>query len=963
MLERNNTESAVSTKKRRINNDILKDLEKKFEAINIFCAFCDARLTTAVTFQSLQKAVANLTIEDLAAINVIIPDFVKFNPISKETLEIEFGSSISHNKNNVSNKFDNDEFNFNKSVPVIKPKAVKKHIQQQNTLFKKSLNQFIKECKEKNIVNTKDHLLYELEKYIPMPYIEEDDLFNSKEENKDNMSISQLIEGFKSLSFYHDQLDNVAVVKSFPSKMPILGDIHNLVSDQLKTALKEKGINNLYIHQTEALKSLLLEKQHVIVSTSTASGKSLIYQIPVLESLIKDKSSTAMYIFPTKALAQDQMRSLKDILCCVALKLDDIQICSFDGDTPVEQRSSIRNHANVIFTNPDMLHHAILPNSKLWNHFLLKLRYVVVDELHVYNGLFGTHVAFIMRRLRRLCHLAGNTKVQFISCSATISNPVEHMKNMFGINDNINLVDIDGAPHGKKEFIIWNPPIINPAVLDTKSEERRGAIAEGADILEYLLLNNIRTIAFCKMRKSCELLMKQVRENLQKKDRKEMMNKVMSYRGGYTVETRRKIEGQMFNGELLGIIATNALELGIDIGSLDAVLMVGVPWSISALWQQSGRSGRRNADSLSLVICDNNPLDQHYARHPEELFLKKADTLSINLENMSAIEGHLQCAAEEAPIDPINDQVYFGCNLPTLCQELLTEIDNGLYRPDPRLRPYPSQYVRIRNINDDLFAVVDVTDNRNVVLEEVELHRVGFELYEGAVFIHQGRTYVVEECNIDKRYSKIHLARVNWTTSQRDYTDVDATSTKEMKYILNTNYAVSLGSVNVSTVVFGYYRIDKSKRIIDSHDVYMDPIITESNGIWVDVPGPALTQLKISDINPMAAIHAASHCLISLLPRFTHSSVTDVRTECKNPHATRPRPARITLYETQPMGIIRQAYRLFDDLLKLSIKQIENCPCEFGCPSCIHLTFCSEYNEVCSKQGALILLKSLYNEP
>ncbi|KAI9476016.1 MAG: P-loop containing nucleoside triphosphate hydrolase protein [Benjaminiella poitrasii] len=729
MLKRNKLEKedATTIKKKRKSNDIIKDIEKKFEAINIFSAFCDAHLTTAVTFQGLQKAVADLTIEDLAAINVIIPNFVKFNPVSKESIEIEF--------ENLKN-----EFSFNKSLPTIKPDAVKKFIKQQNDLFKKSLTQFKKHCKEKNIVNINDHLLYELEKHIPMPYLEEEeDLFGLNEEDtntNNNISIPQLIEGFKSKPFYHQQLDNLAVTKTLPSKAAILGESNDLLSQRMITILKDRGLNQLYIHQTEALKGLLHEGQHVIVSTSTASCREF-----------TDR------------------------------QVEYSHISTFDGDTPSDQRSYIRNCANIIFTNPDMLHHAILPNSKLWNRFLSKLKYVVVDELHVYNGLFGTHVAFIMRRLRRLCEMAGNNQIQFISCSATISNPDK-------------LVDVDGAPHGKKEFIIWNPPLINPT---DKNSERRGAIAEGADLLEYLLENNIRTIAFCKMRKTCELLMKQVRENLQKKQRKDIVNRVMSYRGGYTAETRRNIESQMFNGELLGIIATNALELGIDIGSLDAVLMVGVPWSISALWQQSGRSGRRNEDSLSLIICDNSPLDQHYA----------------------------------------------------------------LYRPDPRLRPYPSQYVKIRNIDDDLFAVVDITDNRNIILEEVELQRVGFELYEGAVFIHQGRTYLVEECNIDKRYSKVHLARVDWTTSQRDYTDVDATSTKEMKYVMNSRYAVSLGRVKVSTVVFGYYRIDKRKRIIDSHEIYMDPIVMESNGIWTDIPGSALTQLKCLDIDPMAAIHAA----------------------------------------------------------------------------------------------------------
>ncbi|CAO0799241.1 unnamed protein product [Mucor circinelloides] len=959
----------ASSSSKRVKTSCLQELQGKFEKLNVFCAFCDANLTTSITLQSLQKAVSDLTVEDLASINVIVPNFIKFNYVSNDILEIEFGrpankklskqkhaQAIGNRGDDWFRGFSSSSRNRDESAPKpVKPDAVKKLVEQQNKLFDKALTKFIKHCDDKKL-DVDQHLLYEREKHIPIPYLGEEDPFEEIDSrlmagSSQPKTMSELIQGMKSLYFYDGQLENETNIRTFDAKLPQYDDIE--LSDPIKAALQEKGINQLYVHQAEAIKGLY-EGHHVIVSTSTASGKSLIYQIPVLEDLLTDISSKAMYIFPTKALAQDQMRALKDIIQQIP-NLEDVMISTFDGDTPNEQRSYIRKFASVLFTNPDMLHHAILPNATLWRHFLAKLKYVVVDELHVYNGLFGTHVALIMRRLRRLCHLAGNNHVQFISCSATIASPDKHMKAVFGI-DNVKLIDVDGAPHGKKEFIVWNPSLHMP--LDEQSE-RRGAIAEGANILEYLLENNIRTIAFCKVRKSCELLMKELRENLQRKQRKDIMNKVMSYRGGYTAESRRKIESQMFNGELLGIIATNALELGVDIGSLDAVLMVGVPWSISALWQQSGRSGRRNADSLSLVVCDGNPLDQHYARHPEELFVKLPDTLSVNFENSIVIESHVQCAAEEEPIHAIEDQQYFGENLPSVCEEHLTPIGNQLYRPDPKFRPYPSQYVNIRNINEDSFAVVDVTDGRNVVLEEIEVHRVGFEIYEGAIFIHQGRTYLVEECNIDKKYSKVRLARVDWTTVQRNYTNVDALSTNTTKHILDTRNTVSFGKVTVSTVVFGYYRIDKRKRIIDAHDVYMDPIIVESTGVWADAPGPALEQLDFLNIDSMAAIHAASHCLISLLPRFAYSAISDLRTECKNPSAARQRPARIALYEAQPSGVVRQAFKFFDSLVNTCINQIQACTCDTGCPSCVHLAFCSEQNQVCSKEGALIVLKTL----
>ncbi|CAO3690216.1 unnamed protein product [Rhizopus stolonifer] len=724
---------------------------------------------------------------------------------------------------------------------------------------------------------------------------------------------------------------------------------------KITQALEKKGITNIYLHQSEAIKGLR-EGKHVIVSTSTASGKSLIYQIPVLENLLRDKESKALYIFPTKALAQDQKRALQEIIQNIP-SLEDILISTFDGDTPSEQRTYIRDNASIIFTNPDMLHHSILPNHKRWQPFLSSLKFILVDELHVYNSLFGLHMAYIMRRLRRLCDHYENCYYQFISCSATIAAPDKHMNAIFGVQ-NIQLIDQDGAPHGQKEFIIWNPSLTNP---HDKESERKGAMTEGALILEYLVERNIRTIAFCKVRKTCELLMKHVRESLEKKQKRDVLQKIMSYRGGYTPEERRRIEKKLFDGELLAVVATNALELGVDIGNLDAVLMIGVPWSISAMWQQSGRSGRRNTDSLSLVVTDKNALDQHYANHPLELFSRQPDALSIELENPIILESHLQCAAEELPIDLTKDQDYFGLGTIEICEQHLVKIGPDIYRPDPRFRPYPSQYVSIRNINEDTFAVIDVTNNKNMVMEEIEACRAGFEIYEGAIFIHQGRTYLVEECNIDKRYAKVHLVRVDWTTTQRDYTDVDVIKTDASKCIEDTKNLVCYGQVKVSTTVFGYYRINQKNRIMDSHEVYMDPIITHSSGVWSDVPAIAVNQLRELDIDPMAAVHAASHCFISMMPRFISSSSVNLKTECKNPHATRPRPIRLSVYEPQPCGVSRQLYKFFDQLLQTCIQQIEECSCENGCPSCIHLSNCSEHNQVCSKKGALIIFHTMIN--
>ncbi|KAG2226825.1 hypothetical protein INT45_005790 [Circinella minor] len=946
----------------------LERLQTIFSRLNTFCAFCDARLLTVLTWSRIQSSVTDVNLTDLAAINVILPDFITFTlQEEQEELTIEFGKLISkrvaREKQSTALQNKGDEWEYSKytNKSNIKPDQIKKTVDTRNHRFQQALRKFVLSCRKQGL-DPETHLAKELKQHIPEQanehVVAEEDLGPDHEKFSEERSMHEIINQMQVQKFYRGQLVNGECHRRFPEKVARFGELTPPIHQEIEHTLKEKGITQLYTHQTEAINGLRNNNQHVIVATSTASGKSLIYQIPVLEKLLQDKASRAMYIFPTKALAQDQMRALQEFIQYSPL-LKDIKISTFDGDTPSDQRMHIRSTANVIFTNPDMLHHSILPNAKQWHWFLTSLKFVVVDELHIYNGLFGTNVAFIMRRLRRLCDYFGNDSIQFISCSATIKHPDKHMKLVFGVN-NVKLVDEDGAPCGKKEFVVWNPPLLKQS--DPHSD-RRGAVAEAADLLEYLLSNNIRTIAFCKVRKTCEMLMKQLRESLEKQNKLNMLKKVMSYRGGYMPHERRRIERQMFSGDLLGVVATNALELGVDIGSLDAVLMVGMPWSTSAMWQQSGRAGRRNNDSLAMVITDHNPMDQYYAHHPTELFEKQLDDIQFQVEdNVLVLESHLQCAAEELPIDIEKDQVYFGLRLKEVCENYLVPIGDNKYRPHPRFRPYPAQFVNIRNITEEIYTVIDVTSNRNIVLEEIEASRAAFEIYEGAIFIHQGKPYLVEELNVEKRYAKVHLTRVDWTTQQRDYTNVNALSTSMSKSIGSTKNrwnTVSYGKVQIETIVFGYYKIDKRNRIMDSLEVYMDPFIRESTGIWADVSSSALNRLDQLDIDKMASIHAAAHVLISLLPSFTSSTSVDVRTECKSPHATRARPPRIALYETQPSGIIRQAYQFFTELVTMSVEQIQNCDCENGCPSCVHLASCSEHNVLCSKLGALVILGSL----
>ncbi|ORY97959.1 P-loop containing nucleoside triphosphate hydrolase protein [Syncephalastrum racemosum] len=943
--------------------DFLIELTTLFERANTFCAFCDARLTTALTLDKILSSVNDLQLRDLAGINAILPNFIHYYK-EDTVVVVQFGKPLSkqtmREKHSAAMASRGDDWQFKQPRPV-KPEAIQKTIQSRNKQFQKAVTTFTNRCRKEGVDPEARYAAAVEDNLRQIPTVaQEPETDNTTASTTvtavpDHSSIPEVIHGLSFQAFYDHQLDDRSCWREIPAREANYGELDPPLLPEMKEALRQRGIDSLFAHQADAIRALR-EHHHVIVTTATASGKSLIYQIPVLEKLMTDPASRAIYIFPTKALAQDQMRALQELMrSCPSL--NDTQISTFDGDTPSDQRAAIRANASVIFTNPDMLHHAILPNANAWRSFLSSVTYVVVDELHVYNGLFGSNVALIMRRLRRLCHHFGNHSMQFVSCSATIRDPKKHMQLMFGVND-VAVVQRDGAPSGKKNFILWNPPLTHPS--DPHSP-RRNAISEAADIIEYLLIHNVRTIAFCKIRKTCELLMKHLRENLEKNQRRHLMDRVQSYRGGYMPQDRRQIEKKMFRGELLGVVATNALELGVDIGSLDAVIMVGMPWSISAMWQQSGRAGRRNADSLSMVIADGNPLDQYYSRHPSVLFEREPDDISFDVENGMVLESHLQCAAEELPVDTDRDRVYFGNQTQAICEAHLTPIDTlrGLYRPHMRFRPHPAQFVNVRNIVQDTYLVIDTTGNRNSVLEEIEASRASFEIYEGAIFIHQGRTYLVDECNTDQRYACVHLVRVDWTTQQRDYTNVNVINTSMSKPIHGTTHSVGYGRVQIETVVFGYYKMDKRNRIMDTVELYMDPILRESTGVWVDLPSRTLADLDAQEIDRMAAVHACAHIMISLLPRFTTSTQSDVRTECKSPHATRPRPPRIALYETQPSGIARKAYGFFDQLVQSCVEQIEKCTCEEGCPSCVHLTSCSEHNAMCSKAGASLVLRQL----
>lgn len=770
--------------------------------------------------------------------------------------------------------------------------------------------------------------------------------------------IAALVESLPAASFYNKQIVEGGHIV-IPPLEPLYGTLDSTLLPAIAAALEStKGISTFYSHQADAINAVH-EGHNVIVSTLTALGKSLIYQLPVLQALEQDPHATALYIFPTKALAQDQRRLFQELISAVP-ELAHHVVATYDGDTPQEERKDIRAKALVVFTNPDMLHSAILPAHAFWQRFLDRLCYVVVDELHMYRGVFGLHVAMVMRRMSRVCHMYGNDRVRFVLCSATLRLPVEHMVTVCGVDrDLVVHVDNDGLPSGEKHLVVWNPPPLEDLL------GRKLFIAELAHALVHLMQNNVRTIAFCVVRRVCELLMKEVRLLLKHLDTPDLADQVMAYRLGYAALDRRQIEAELFKGNLKAVIATNALELGIDIGGLDAVLVCGFPTLTASFRQQSGRAGRRSKDSLTWVVGANDPVNQHYMRHPQELVAEACQDLAIDLDNLLVVESHAQCAAFELPLKE-EDERWFGALMLKVLGRL--NHDHYGYHPHGRYMPWPPQLVNIRAMDEEMFAVVDTTNNRNVVIEQVEALRTAFTLYEGGIFIHQGFPYIVREFNAEDHYAKIERVEVDWVTKQRDYTDVDPVRIEAVRLLrVASDVPVYFGAVRQTLVVFGFFKTDKHNRILDAVEVHNPPVVTNLRGLWIDLSRECLDMLREKHLLLAGAIHAAEHAIMSILPLFVFSSPLELGTECKAPEkefalreTARKRPARLVFRDAHGgkfgSGLCAKAFENIDEVLQQALVRVAECLCDYGCPECVAAPNCTELLLVLLKGGALVVL-------
>ncbi len=712
--------------------------------------------------------------------------------------------------------------------------------------------------------------------------------------------------------------------------VPLPTDLH----PALVEALRRQGIDSLYEHQAETW-TAASGGGHVIVTTGTASGKTLAFNVPVLDALLRDPRSRVIYLYPTKALAQDQARSLS------ALGLPHVRLGIYDGDTPPARRSQVRRFANAILSNPDMLHVGILPHHDRWADVLHALRYVVVDEAHVYRGVFGSHVANILRRLRRLARAYG-AEPQFLLASATIANPGELAAALTGVEARV--VSDDAAPRAERTIVVWNPPLV-----DEELGTRASPLGEAARLVAELVSRGLRTLCFAKSRKAAELIHRFALERLGPA----YEGKLSPYRAGYTPEQRRHIERRLVAGELLAVAATDALELGIDVGLLDCVVCVGFPGTMASLRQQWGRAGRRG-HGLAVLVAGADALDQYFAREPQSLLRRQVEAAILDPANPRVLDGHVLCAAYEAPLDAADRETLGDAALARAAAlpELRATSKGYVWAG----RDYPAARVSLRSASPDTVVVVE--GETGAVLGTVELERAFSTLHEGAVYLHLGEPYRVGRLDLAARAALVEPFSADWYTQTKKETGLVIEDTLGEERALGAT--VSFGRVSVTEQVVAYQRRGVSDgAVLDLVPLDLPATTFETEAVWF-VPGHRV----LGDLEGMPALlsslHAAEHAMIALLPLWAMCDRWDIGGLSTSHHFQTGRPT-VFVYDGHPggVGIAERGYAVFAGWVEDTARMLSGCPCADGCPSCVQSPKCGNLNEMLDKAGALRLLRRM----
>ncbi len=707
----------------------------------------------------------------------------------------------------------------------------------------------------------------------------------------------------------------------------------------LVEALGRVGIERLYSHQRDALKAAAAS--NLVITSGTASGKSLAFNLPVLNDIAADPKRRALYLYPTKALAQDQARKL------AALRPPGLREAIYDGDTPREERPSIRRRNNLVLTNPDMLHVGLLPNHKAWGDFLANLGWVVVDEAHTYRGVFGSHVANVLRRLRRIARAYG-AEPRFLLASATIANPVELAENLVGTP--FELIDDDGAPRSGREIAMWNPPLIDKA-----SGTRRSALSEAADLLAELVSQGVRTICFLKSRRGIELIQRFAKESLERRGKPELAARIAPYRGGYTPQQRREIEAKLTEGELLAVVATDALELGIDIGELDAAICVTFPGTVASLRQMWGRAGRERR-GLAVYVAGADALDQFFCRHPDEFVGRPVEAAILDHESEQIASRHMVAAAYELPLSDEDDEV-FGEGWRERAERLASA--GQLRRAGGRLLPRGSEFVAakipLRSASADSVAVIERDSGEMLGL--VESERAFTTVHPGAVYLHLGRSYEVEQLDIEGRRAIVSRFDGDWYTRPKKETEIYIERVREQR--TTSGVELHFGEVSVSEQVIAFQRVSISEQEpIDIVALELPEQHFVTQALWYVLPDPVSGALPPDVL--LGALHATEHAQIAVLPLIAMCDRWDIGGLSTNVHFQTGR-STIFIYDGHPggVGITLRGYEQFERLLGDAERLIGECPCESGCPSCVQSPKCGNLNEPLHKEGALELMRAM----
>lgn len=752
------------------------------------------------------------------------------------------------------------------------------------------------------------------------------------------MNLAQLIDFLSRDQEFQSNLTKWTEIKPKPAKY---APFPKTLNSKIVKVLEEKGVKELYTHQATAF-DLVEKGNNVVVVTPTASGKTMTYNLPVLNHLLSNPEARALYLFPTKALSQDQLKEVQDFNERLELGA---KTFTFDGDTPGEIRRTIRAAGSIVVTNPDMLHQGVLPHHTLWIKLFENLKFIILDELHMYRGVFGSHIANLLVRLKRLCEFYGS-KPQFICSSATIHNPKELAEKI--LTEDVKLVDNNGAPSGEKHFLFYNPPVVNPEL-----GLRRSVVSEVKNIVRKLLPTKAQIIIFARSRTRVELLVTYLHDLAQ--ELKIDKRLIRGYRGGYLPNERREIENGLKNGSIQVVVSTNALELGIDIGQLDVAIMAGYPGSVSSTWQQSGRAGRRQSVALTIMVASSAPIDQYIIEHPDYFFGKNPETAYIDRENLAILMSHIKCASFELPF---NEQEAFAPDITNQLLDFLVE-ERVLRKAENKYfwmsEIYPADEVSLRNSTQENIVIVDTT-NQNKVIGEIDLFAAQEMVHKEAIYIHNSIQYYVDDLEWEERKAYVHKVDSDHYTDAVTKTDIKVLDVleEEKPGIYNKFFS----EVAVARTTTGYKKIKfRSHENIGFGRVYLPEIEMQTNALMLQFPDELFTDGYFKESVISEGLKGIAYTMRNLVPLYVMCDSADVSvfSMVRDPFSKQP---TIYIYDRFQggIGLAKKLYIREKVLLKATKQHIESCSCKTGCPSCVGPTL---EGSLYSKESALKILNMI----